>query len=406
MTDQLRVGIAGGSIGGLTTAVLLQELGLDVHVFERSAHPLEGRGAGIVVLPMTERYFVERGGRLGASGHDTREVALTLTNWSYVNRAGTLISEAPTYNRFTAWNTLYRALLDVFPADRYHLGHQVDGVRQVAGTVDPVVVSFSTGDDFSCDLFVGADGMGSTVRSIVSPQTPTDYAGYVAYRGTLLESDLSEETASLLDDAMVYQVLEDSHILAYAIPGPDDSIERGERGVNVVWYRNVPPDAFAELMTDRNGEFRPTTMPPGLLQDQFTEELHSAARAQLAPQLCELIVECTEPFIQAIFDMSAERFVYDRIVLLGDAATVLRPHVAAGTAKACADAWALRDHLDDYREGGGELDTTLALWEQQQIGVARTAAERSRKMGEAAQMLGTMTPGDPTWRFGLLSPGN
>lgn len=406
MTSQFRVGIAGGSIGGLTTAVLLHELGIDVHVFERSTRALEGRGAGIVVLPMTERYFVERGGSLGSSDHDASDVALTLTNWSYVDATGTLIDTAPTHNRFTAWNTLYRALLDVLPEDRYHLGHQVDFVDQTGTGELPVEVSFSDGNDFACDLLVGADGMGSTVRSLVSPQTPTDYAGYVAYRGTVLERDLTPATAELLNDAMIYQVLNDSHILAYAIPGPDDSIQDGHRAVNFVWYRNVQEDDFDALMTDRNGHFRPTTMPPGLLQDQFVSELHDAARSQLALQLRDLVLGCVEPFIQAIFDMAADRFVHDRIVLLGDAATVLRPHVAAGTAKACADAWALHDHLSDYQHNNDDLASRLEAWEEQQLGVARTAAERSRRMGESVQRLGTMTPGDPTWRFGLFSPGN
>jgi 2-polyprenyl-6-methoxyphenol hydroxylase-like FAD-dependent oxidoreductase len=30
-----RIAIAGGSIGGLTAGVLLHELGLDVHIYER-----------------------------------------------------------------------------------------------------------------------------------------------------------------------------------------------------------------------------------------------------------------------------------------------------------------------------------------------------------------------------------
>jgi len=44
----LRVGIVGGSIGGLTTALLLRALGHDVDVFERATGELTGFGAGIV----------------------------------------------------------------------------------------------------------------------------------------------------------------------------------------------------------------------------------------------------------------------------------------------------------------------------------------------------------------------
>lgn len=402
MKPALTIGIVGGSIGGLTAAVLLSELGHDVHVFERSASALEGRGAGIVVLPMTERYFVERQGQLGALN---TEVALTLTNWSYIDRGGHIIDEVPTNNRFTAWNTLYRALLAALPDGRYHLDHQVSDVKEDAGGDEPMTISFAAGGSFSCDLVVAADGMGSTVRNLVSPGTEVDYAGYVAWRGTVHEMDLPASTAAILEDAMVYQVLDHSHILAYAIPGPNDSVERGQRSVNFVWYRNATPAEFAQLMTDRLGESRPTTMPPGLLRDEFVEEVRAEADRVLAPQLRNLVHLCDEPFIQAIFDVAAERFVHGRTVLIGDAAAVLRPHVAAGTAKAAADAWALHDALAEF-DGVDGLEAALADWESSQLALASTSAEKSRSMGEAAQVHSTMVAGDPTWRFGLYEPGN
>ncbi len=402
MTNQLRIGVVGGSIGGLTAAVLLHELGHDVRVFERSTTALEGRGAGIVVLPITERYFVERGGRLGADESEAREVALTLTNWSYVNREGEIIEAVPTHNRFTAWNTLYRALLESFPVDQYLLGHHATAIEQRVNDDATVRISFANGEEHHCDLLVGADGMGSTVRTLVSPDTATTYAGYVAWRGTVQESELSPETAAMLGDAMIYQVLDHSHILAYAIPGPDDSIEAGARSINFVWYRNASGAYFDELMTDNYGEVRPSTVPPGFLQTQFVNELHGEAGRVLSPQLAELVRLCPHPFIQAIFDMRAERLVHDRTILLGDAAAVVRPHVAAGAAKACADAWALREHLQDPVE----LTAALAAWEVEQLAVATAVAERSRSMGESAQVESTMVPGDPSWRFGLFGPGN
>ncbi|WP_419846629.1 FAD-dependent monooxygenase [Candidatus Poriferisocius sp.] len=397
--NPLQIAIAGGSIGGLTAGILLHELGHDVHIYERSTNALEGRGAGIVVLPMTERYFTERGSALGEGQAGAADVALTLTNWSYVDESGSIVDEAATYNRFTSWNTLYRALLEVLPGDRYHLSHYVTGCAQ---TSQGVTVSFEHGESRDCDLLVAADGIASTVRAIVSPHTTTDYAGYVAWRGTVLESDLQADTAAVFEDAMVYQVLNHAHILAYAIPGPGDSIIPGERALNFVWYRNAPGPEFEELMVDRNGVHRPATMPPGLAQDRFVTEIRHDAERLLAPQLRELVLVCEEPFIQAIFDMAADRFVHGRIALIGDAATALRPHVAAGTAKACADGWALRDYLGT----GDDLDASLADWERQQLELAQTVAGKSRRMGERAQFESTMVPGDPDWRFGLFGPGN
>lgn len=396
----LRVGVVGGSIGGLTAAVLLHEMGCDVRVFERSSAALQGRGAGIAVLPMTERYFTELGTSLGVGGRSTaREVALSLTYWSYIDRHGAIIDSAATRYRFTSWNTLYRALLERLPPERYHLGYRATVVTQSDESAE---VCFAGGGTHLCDLIVGADGIGSTVREAVAPRTSTTYAGYVAWRGTVLESELSPSTAEVFADAMVYQVLQRSHILAYAIPGPGDSVKVGERALNFVWYRNVDGRAYDDLMTDRDGVHRPGTVPPGLVQHRFVRTLHADASAQLAPQLAELVLACDVPFIQAIFDMTAHRFRRGRAILIGDAAAALRPHVAAGTAKACADGWALRDFLS----GAGDLDGALAGWEVQQMALAERVAAKSRAMGEASQTTGTMVPGDPGWRFGLFSPGS
>ena len=395
----LRVGVVGGSIGGLTAAVLLHEMGCDVQVFERSTAALQGRGAGIVVLPMTERYFTESGTGLRASRDTDRQVALTLTYWSYIDRSGAIIDAAATNNRFTSWNTLYRALLERLPPQRYHLGRSATSVEQSG---ESAAVRFADGRTDTFDLVVGADGIGSTVRETVAPGTTTSYAGYVAWRGTVLERDLSPPSGEVFADAMIYQVLDHSHILVYAIPGPGDSAEAGERALNFVWYRNARDSHYDELMTDRHGVHRPATMPPGLVREHFVRELHADASEQLAPQLAELVRACDQPFIQAIFDMAADRFRRGRAILIGDAAAALRPHVAAGTAKACADGWALRDFL----AGAGDLDEALAGWEDQQLALAQRVAAKSRAMGEAAQTTGTMVPGDPGWRFGLFGPGN
>ena len=52
--------VVGGSIGGLTAALLLRDLGFTVDVYERTATALDGRGSGIVLQPDTVRWFTER----------------------------------------------------------------------------------------------------------------------------------------------------------------------------------------------------------------------------------------------------------------------------------------------------------------------------------------------------------
>lgn len=363
-------------------------------MFERSGVALEDRGAGIVVLPVTERIFTDR-----ASSRE--RVSLELTYWSYMDRSGTIVSADPQHLRFGGWSTIYRALLDEYGRTRYHFDHEVVEYTQ---NEHGVAVRFADGRAAEADLLVFADGFNSTGRRLLLPQVKTEYSGYVAWRGTTPESALSAEARAHVADAMIYQVLEPGHILVYAIPDDQGRTDPPNRNINYVWYRNSPmPEAYEDLMTDRNGVARSGTMPPGMMKEEHLTEMHATAQRDLAPTLAEIVSGCPEPLIQAVFDVFSPKMAFGRVCLLGDAASTVRPHIAAGQAKACADAWALRDALET---ANGALESSLPAWERSQVEVARNAWTRSRRMGVASQFDMTMVPGDSNWRFGLWEPGH
>lgn len=389
-----RVLIAGGSIGGLTAGVLLRDLGCEVDIYERAGTALEDRGAGIVVLPITEKYFTDR-------PTANKRVSLELTNWTYLDRDGAVLSADPDRFHFSGWSTMYRALLDDFGRDRYHFGHEVVGFTHHG---DSVSARFADGSTADGDLLVFADGFASTGRSILLPDVEPQYAGYVAWRGVTPEIDLSDRARADLKDAMVYQVLTNGHILAYAIPDEQGRTDQPHRIINFVWYRNYPLGGpFEDLMRGNDGEQRSGTMPPGLIRDDHMSEMRAVAEQVLTPTLLEVVQGCDRPLIQAVFDLESPRMAFGRVCLIGDAATTLRPHVAAGQAKACADAWALRDALAVHN---GDIERALAAWEPTQLALAHSALSRTRAMGAASQFEGTMRPGDPIWKFGLWEPGN
>jgi 2,6-dihydroxypyridine 3-monooxygenase len=391
MVDALRVAIVGGSIGGLTAGLLLHDLGLDVDIYERSGEALRSRGAGIVVLPMTEKYLVQQ-------AEDDR-VSLELTWWKYVDGEGRVLAADADRFRFSAWSAVYGALLARFPQDRYHLNAEVVGFDQDSQSVTAV---FADGKDVVADLLVCADGLASTARGILLPDVEPAYAGYVAWRGTTHEANLSAATVAQLADSMLYQILDLGHVLVYAIPGADGSTEPGTRLQNFVWYHNYEPGrGFEEVMTDRAGVRRSLSVPPGLVRADLWTEMAELA-AQLAPPIREVVLESPEPFVQAVFDLESPQMAFGRVCTIGDAAFSARPHVAAGTAKAAADAWALRDALG----AGRDLSTALASWERRQLQLGRSVVARSRAMGRRSQVEGTMVPGDPAWKFGLIAAGN
>ncbi len=327
----------GGSVGGLTAALVLRDAGCDVRVYERSAAALQARGAGIAALETTLRYLTERGGR------PVTDVCSS-TGWIRFLRAdGSTEHEQRHRYLFSSWNTIYRSLLELFDPDRYLLGREVTGFSQDA---DSVRVTLDDGTGTEADLLVCADGVSSLARAQLLPGVTPAYAGYVAWRGTRPERDLPPGVRERLGDAITYQVLPGSHILVYPIPGLDGAVTPGERLVNFVWYVNVAAgEPLEALMTGRDGVRRAVSLPPGAATDGAVGAMRQAAAAAFAPPIAEVVTGVAEPFVQVVYDIAVPRMAFGRACLLGDAAFAVRPHAAAGTAKAAADGWALAEAL-------------------------------------------------------------
>ena len=382
----------GGSLGGLTAALLLRDLGCEVDVYERSTSELESRGAGIVVHPMTVRYFSERG------GPDINRLSTFAPLRRYLDASGEVVHQHLREYRFTAYNTLYRALLEHLGRERYHLGQAIDTLETDA---DGVRFGFAGGGGGEADLLVCADGISSTARSLLAPEATHHYAGYVAWRGMTAEPALTGATYARLYDAITYVLLPAHHILVYPIPSPHGDVEVGRRLQNFVWYRNVDAEALDALLTDPRGVRRSLSMPPGAIADRFIDELHAAAARDLPAAVAEVVVRAPQPFVQVVVDAAVPSMVYGRICLIGDGAFTVRPHTAAATAKAAADGWALAGCL---AAAGGDVDAALAAWEPGQVELGSRLLARARDLGERSQFGAGWDPRDATVDFGLYGP--
>lgn len=373
---------------------MLRDIGCEVDVFERSTAELEARGAGIAVLDATVRYFVEN------RVLDVEEVITATPYVRYLEPDGSVHVELDHRIRFSSWNTIYRALLDCFGTDRYHLEKEMVDFDQ---TDDTVHVHFDDGTSHRCELLVCADGIASRARSRLLPQVEPEYAGYVAWRGTVPEAELTERTFDDLRDAITYQLVPNSHILVYPIPSVEGDLEPGRRLSNFVWYRNVQEgEELEDLLTDRHGREHSTSLPPGAPRAEFVEEIRSYAEDNLAPQIAEVVLKTEATFVQVIYDISVPRMAFDRVLLMGDAAFAVRPHAAAGTAKAAEDAWVLADALNKH----DDLSEALLDWERRQLELGSNLLERARRIGNRSQFDGTWVPGDPDLAFGLYGPGD
>lgn len=366
-----RVLIIGGSLGGLFAANCLHRIGWDVHVYERVADDLAGRGAGIGTHDELFRVMERLGLTVDAS------VGVEVRSRICLDRSGKVTHEVPVQQIMSAWTRIYRPLKGALPAERYHSGMELADVRQDAGGV---TATFADGTTATGDLLVAADGVRSTVRARVLPEAQPRYAGYIAWRGLLEENTARKVLPADLFERYVFCLPEGEMMLAYPVPGRDDDTRPGRRGYNFVWYHPTDErEALPRLATDANGKCHGVSIAPPLIRPEVIADIRATARALLAPQIAAVVELTPQLFFQPIFDLESPRIVIGRVVLLGDAAFVARPHVGAGITKAALDAECLADAI---AAAHGDLDAALPRYAQERQRFGVRIVERARRLGE------------------------
>ncbi|NIF85799.1 hypothetical protein F3J24_20175 [Comamonas sp. Tr-654] len=369
-TKQRRALIIGGSLGGLFTATTLRAIGWDVHIFERSAHDLDSRGGGVVLQADVLAAF-----RFAGIDYDESH-GVPSGDRIYLGAGDAVLSRQHMPQTQTSWNSLYSAMNRSLPPE---LTSRAERFMRYEQHGDEVVAYFESGRVERADLLIGADGPKSSLRAQVLPGVMPTYAGYVAWRGLVPETSLSTRAVEMLQGTFAFQHDGETMMLEYMVPGEDGSIEVGKRRWNWVWYRKVSPGAdLQSLLTDRNGKAKTTSLYPGAVQDAYLSEMRHASKL-LAPTFQDLVEATAEPFVQAILDMRVPQMVFGRALVVGDAASIPRPHTAGSTAKAAANALSLAHALS---QGENDIDAALQAWEFDQLLAARQMTEWGMRAGD------------------------
>ncbi|EME48130.1 hypothetical protein DOTSEDRAFT_69911 [Dothistroma septosporum NZE10] len=370
--------IIGGSLAGLMHALVLLSLPNPpkVTILERSPTALlHNQGAGIVAGPEVQQFFNEyvRAGR---------EIAITSKQRHYLTKNGEIMdgSVDERQQRMTSWDLLYHLLRwrveglesvyvtglkgDERGSARYENGCTVTGVEEVkdGGMNVTWQQKDAVGKSEVVDLVIAADGASSTVRRLLRPEVERKYCGYVAWRGTVPERELSEKARGVFVEKFTFYHSTGTQALGYLIPGKDGTIKPGERLFNWVWYVNYRDGSaeLEELMTDTNGKRHAITLPVGLMQQQVWEKQKKHAADVLPSQYAEAVAKTEQPFIQAITDVISPEnsFFHGKLLLVGDALAGFRPHTAASTGQAAFDALLL-GKLYGRESGKREYDSSV-----------------------------------------------
>jgi 2-polyprenyl-6-methoxyphenol hydroxylase-like FAD-dependent oxidoreductase len=232
--------VVGGGIGGLAAAYALAQQGQAVRVLE--AAPAFGEiGAGIQLAPNATQ-VLERFGLLGP----VLDCAVLPSSLVFMDaRTGERLTSVdlgqPFRERYgTPYTVLHRTDLHAI------LLEACRGVDQIALEVNKRVVHVDTdaerptvrcadGSIYRAQAVIGADGLRSVVRTLVSVDEPV-VSGYVAYRGAI---SVANAHLHEFQDSMVYWWGPGLHLVQY-------KVRRGELYNQVGVFRTGGVDVESE----------------------------------------------------------------------------------------------------------------------------------------------------------------
>ncbi|PWG14212.1 monooxygenase [Streptomyces sp. V2] len=370
-----RVAVVGGSIAGNAAAIALRRAGAEeITVYERASGRMAERGVGVAVH--NDRYA-----ELEAAGYIDAAVpwGRIAHNRFYVRDGaadprGRQVAAMPFPFRTYNWGSLWQDLSRRMPAGTdVRTGTPVEAVE-----VTPQgAVVHAGGRSERYDAVVGADGYRSAVRSALYADVRPEYAGYLAWRGAYPDSRLRDPEL-LPDGDGAYILFDGGHLVVYRIPDGT-----GGHRVNWVLYSTPPPGLDQGMET-------PTSVPPGTAGDGLRAHLAHVCAELLPPYWADLVQETApgELLLQPIYDFTAPHYAVDRALLVGDAATVARPHTGAGAVKALQDITLLETSLTS----AGTWSEGFAAYDAGRAPVGRGMVGLGRQLGQA---LVTETP---NWR--------
>ncbi|MFJ1597208.1 FAD-dependent monooxygenase [Streptomyces sp. NPDC088261] len=372
------VAVVGGSIAGCAAALAASRGGAGrVTVFERADDRLRDRGVGIGLH--NDRYE-----ELRNAGYLTPEIPwapLSTRVWSTRDGEadhGRVVGEQPFPFRAYNWGSLWRELRRRVPDDvSYRTGVTVTGVEPDA---DGMTLRLADGHEEHFDVVIGADGYRSVIREAMFPGVGAAYAGYIGWRGT------SPDVAGLPSDGHSAHniVFPGGHCMAYRIPDGT-----GGHRLNWILYTTPPPADGVTPDPSTADRAAPGSVPPGGLSPELTAHLRALVTEHFPPYWADKLLRtpAESTFIQPIYDVEVPRYTSGRMALVGDAATVTRPHIGAGSVKALQDANA----LEAAWAAGSSWTEVLERYDAERGPVGSAMVALARGMG-AAQVENT-----PDW---------
>ncbi|WP_114748587.1 FAD-dependent monooxygenase [Pleomorphovibrio marinus] len=350
---KVKVSIIGGGIAGLTTAIALQQKGIQANVYE-AASEVRPVGAGLALSSNAMRVY-----KLLGFMDEVISQGRLMSSFALLDQKGKIITKSDS----EAISKKYG--LDNFLIHRYAL-HELLLSKLDPDTVftnkkatafsnqkDQVLVDFEDGSSISTDYLIVGDGIHSAIRKQLLPQSTPRYSGYTCWRAVMDNSKLKITQAS------------------------ETWGQKGRFGI-------------APLANDELYWFACINAPQNDRKMGAMKVLDLLANFKDYHDPIPRILEHTEDhqlIWNDIIDISPiGQFAFDRIVLIGDAAHATTPNLGQGACQAIEDAYVLADEMSK----SDKYSKSFRAFEKRRIKRTDFIVNTSWKMGKLAQLENAM----------------
>ncbi|KAJ3830353.1 hypothetical protein F5880DRAFT_1516069 [Lentinula raphanica] len=363
------VAICGGGLCGLACAVALTRAGISVTVFEASSFAHEA-GAGVGLGPNAVRALKGLGvfdaifARSGQPQPAPRLFAFVSGNDPHER-----IFDYETSCENPIALAIYRpAFLDALIAllDPSVIRFQKRCTSINISATGKHTLHFSDGTTHEADLIIGADGIRSVARRHVVGDYSADplvYTNTIAYRGLIPTEDLLNAgiQTDLTDRPICFLGL-GRHIICFPI--------KGDTVINVVVFLSQPDEPPRSML--------PSPWVEAISQEQLRSSCKDWGHDPMI--IVNHLTNSNKWSIHAL-DPPLPSYVRDKVVLVGDAAHAMLPHLGAGVGQGFEDVLVLVQLLTHPQTEKSNLGDVLAQYNDVRLPRANSVLQGSAETG-------------------------